>query len=268
MKTVSLETIKSNEINLTDISTIKQTNLWSNLIHHQGRTFNGFLLLLKGECVFRCDGEEIKLSQGGLIYLPKGAKHSAYAKERSLEFYRVNFTARENISGEEIIFSEVPKCITELAPKYIIDLCEQMRLSCMIEGSGFKSLSQLCSLIDFSIKLSPNKYPRRISSAIEHINEHYTEQISISDLAELSFISEPHLFRIFKKELGVSPIEYKNELRIKRAEALLSDPECSIGEIALLLGFENACYFSRIFKKFRGISPKKYREIVLGDGFH
>ena len=262
MKTVELGKLHADEISFSGISVIRQTNPWSVCSHPDGRVFNGFLLLMSGECMYTCDGESIDLSAGGLIYLPKGARHSVSAPERSLDFYRINFTAKDAATGEEIIFSKRPKLISDSSSRSIADICEEMRSATLTEDSGFKSHSLLSKLLDFSVKAGSEKYPQRISCAIEYINEHYTEDVSISKLAELSFISEPHLFRLFKKELGVSPIEYKNELRIKKAESLLCDPECSVGEISLLLGFENACYFSRIFKKLRGISPIKYRALA------
>ncbi len=259
MKIKELMHIHASDLNISEISVIRQTNLWNVCSHPNGRGFNGFLLLMKGQCEYTCDENKIKLNAGGLIYLPKGARHSVYAPERTLDFYRINFTVRDAVTSEEIIFSERPKLISDSASRVIADICEEMRSVTLTENNGFKNLSLLCRLLDFSIKASFNKHPKRIDAAIEYINEHYTEEIPISKLAELTYISEPHLFRLFKKELSVSPIEYKNELRIKKAEALLCDPECSIGEIALLLGFENACYFSRIFKMKRGISPIEYR---------
>ena len=50
------------------------------------------------------------------------------------------------------------------------------------------------------------------------------------------------------------------EVRVRKAEELLLDEECGVSEIADLLGFENACYFSRIFKKTTGLSPMDYRK--------
>lgn len=81
-----------------------------------------------------------------------------------------------------------------------------------------------------------------------------------------------YLRKIFKKELGMSPLEYMTSLRMKNAERLLStvwNNGYAIAEIAHMCGFENALYFSRVFKKYYGCSPtqfvKKKREIHAVD---
>lgn len=81
-----------------------------------------------------------------------------------------------------------------------------------------------------------------------------------------------YLRKVFKKEMGMSPLEYMTSLRMKNAERLLSTMWTSgyaIGEIAQMCGFENALYFSRVFKKYYGSSPtqfiKKQREIYTVD---
>ena len=101
---------------------------------------------------------------------------------------------------------------------------------------------------------------RRIGSVIRYVESNYTENIEVSELSAMSYLSEAHLYRLFKQETGMSPVEYRNSLRIKKAQELLLDNECSIGEISSLVGFESACYFSRSFKKHTGMSPIEYRK--------
>jgi AraC-like DNA-binding protein len=81
-----------------------------------------------------------------------------------------------------------------------------------------------------------------------------------------------YLRKIFKKELGMSPLEYMTSLRMKNAERLLSTMWTSgyaIAEIAQMCGFDNALYFSRVFKKYFGCSPSQFvktqREIYSVD---
>ena len=263
MKKVELEFLCSSRYSISSISVIRQTNAWSTLSHPNGRDFNGFLLMISGEAVFVCGSEEQKVCAGGLIYLPKGAKHSVYAIERSLNFYRINFNVHDAEDNEEIIFDTAPRLISESVPGRILDVCEELRKSTLVSDYGFKNLSLLCEILDYSQRITGKGICGRIEPAVEYINSHFTEEINIGELAKICYISEPHLFRLFKQHLGLSPIDYKNFLKLKKAEELLMDPECSISEIAAILGFENVCYFSRIFKKRRGMSPLQYRKFIF-----
>jgi len=70
-----------------------------------------------------------------------------------------------------------------------------------------------------------------------------------------------YLRKLFKKEVGVSPLEYMTNLRMKNAETLLTGMwtnEYSITEIAQMCGFEDALYFSRVFKKYYGCAPSNF----------
>ena len=98
---------------------------------------------------------------------------------------------------------------------------------------------------------------------IEYINDNYTEDLTVSMLADHFFMSESYFAHIFKKSTGKSVIEYVNELRISHACAFLELEESSISDIAVRVGFNDINYFSRKFKSIMGITPTEYKRIYL-----
>lgn len=102
---------------------------------------------------------------------------------------------------------------------------------------------------------------------IQHLNDTVGEPVKLQDIAERFSYSLSSIKRIFKKETGLSIIDYQNNNRIIQSKRLLEKSNMSVEEIADLLGFSNASYFSRTFKKQVGISPSAYRKSVKNPAF-
>lgn len=81
------------------------------------------------------------------------------------------------------------------------------------------------------------EYMENIMSACNYINQHYNEQLSLENIAEISGFSKFHFTRIFKQCMGMTFYEYLNQKRISKAEELLSTTSQSITEIAMNSGF-------------------------------
>lgn len=97
-----------------------------------------------------------------------------------------------------------------------------------------------------------------INKAKNFLKKHYAEQIRLADLAEYMHISESHLSRIFKKNIGMSFTQYIINIRIEAAISLMNDTNLKVYEIAERVGYQNVEHFSRIFKNITGKSPKEY----------
>ena len=105
-------------------------------------------------------------------------------------------------------------------------------------------------------------YSLLIATAIEEINESYSELFGISELAESLQVNKSYLIRRFSKEVGISPGKYLQAVRINRAKKLLAKPQYSLEVIAALCGFSGANYFCKAFKKETGETPTTYRNRI------
>ncbi len=100
---------------------------------------------------------------------------------------------------------------------------------------------------------------RAVLKAMAYIHDHYSEPVSRSDVAAYVGLSERHLTRCFRQETGLTPIEYLNRYRVKRAKALLEAGDKSVTEVAMEVGFSTSGYFTRVFRQEVGVSPRAYR---------
>ncbi|MCC5894543.1 MAG: response regulator [Alkalibacterium sp.] len=96
-----------------------------------------------------------------------------------------------------------------------------------------------------------------------YIKKYSSENISLDMLGEKVGLSPIYISKLFKEKLNVNYIDYLTLCRIEKAKEKMLDPEKSIKEISLEVGYHDPNYFSKVFKKQIGYSPKKYREHVL-----
>ncbi|MGK7379626.1 response regulator [Planococcus sp. 1R117A] len=104
----------------------------------------------------------------------------------------------------------------------------------------------------------------KIHQIKQWIREHSDEDISLDTLARKVDLSPIYISKMFKEKLGVNYIEFLTACRMERAKKLLSDPEKSLKEISIEIGYHEPNYFSKVFKKMYDVSPKEYRKTLLG----
>ncbi|WP_127585080.1 helix-turn-helix domain-containing protein [Paenibacillus koleovorans] len=93
----------------------------------------------------------------------------------------------------------------------------------------------------------------------KYLIAHYRESVQIEQLAALINRSSNYTISLFRELVGVSPIQYVHQLRMKEACHLLTSSDLSITEISDYLGYYDHSYFFRIFKKYTSLSPTEYK---------
>lgn len=101
----------------------------------------------------------------------------------------------------------------------------------------------------------------KIKSILNYIQEHYSENITIEDLSNISSFSEYHFMKFFKKHIGMTSVEYINNYRLERSAQLLSSTDKSIMEVSMDVGFNNVSYFNKLFKTKYKLTPKEFRRV-------
>lgn len=245
------------------------------------------ILQLDGYIEFVVDGELFHLDPGEALFINGDSIHghaefcADYGRYLCFSF------------GEDFIFPD-PKCyiynrffmpvksgrytftkhITGKSgyEREIIEIIEKLRI---LSGStADHALSiQICLLGIFDIMFRENAFDARedsfssrkdlLRSALWYMNEHYTSQISVPDIANFLGVSSDHFRRIFKAAAGSTPKDYIQNLRIRHAiGGIESNPGRRLAEIASEAGFDDPNYFARIFKMKTGLSPSDYQKLT------
>ena len=98
-----------------------------------------------------------------------------------------------------------------------------------------------------------------VKAAMNYLEQHYMEHITLSQVAGRVFVSQWHLSKLINRHLNKNFFDIVNQLRIQKARELLRDPALRVREIAEQVGFADVAHFSKNFKRLIGKSPVEYR---------
>lgn len=169
---------------------------------------------------------------------------------RKIEVFRLhpaNFQHRQMIALMSSAFD-----IYEKQPQgfelHIRNLLSELWLNLFLETSDLHSAQ---CIID--------QQESRIKAMLTYIAAHYSEPLSLSEIAAVAYISPRECLRAFRKTLNISPIEYLIEYRLLKAQELLRNTDQSISDISASCGFSSSSYFGKTFRKQFGFTPREFR---------
>ncbi len=130
----------------------------------------------------------------------------------------------------------------------------------MLESLLYSFLSVLTQDIEVSFSSERERENLYIRKAIEYIQNTYSNNIRVTDIASYVCINRSYLYTLFQKNVGMSPQDYLANYRLTRAAELLTLTEFPISSVAMSCGYRDPLVFSKAFKNKRGISPTQYRK--------
>ncbi len=239
-------------------------------------------IILEGEGLYHLGDEYIPVKPGDVLIFNPGTKHESIigsSEKGRVEFFfgftDVKFCGMkpnhiELKDGGNVLHTKGK------TQRRIFRICEEMvkENQTRMPGRYFMLKSFLVQLLlnivreqTGQVELAEGKefdYAGKKDTAekiADYLEEHYAEKISLDHIAENMYLSPFYISKIFKSEMGESPIHYLIRVRMEKAKAILeSGVPLSIGEIAERVGYEDAYHFSKLFKKAYGVSPSKMRK--------
>jgi len=230
------------------------------------RPCHNFVFIIEGKGKLQTADNIISINPGDILFIPKNTT------------YLLQWQANPNVVFQSLHFSLNPQhdiFFNKNLPIQLLNNADFESNYLLVKNiekyqfskdiNSFFILSnfyQLCGNILKSAYTFPNKQvTKSIIPAISYIENNYLKPISIEHLASLCFISPSRFHFLFKQQIGVSPIVYKNQILIQHAaQELLRNKDESIANISKHYNFSNVIYFERLFKKIMGKSPSQYKK--------
>ena len=222
------------------------------------------MYMTEGNMLVRLDNTETTIAEGQLLIIKPETEYEYISDEnKPINYLWIHFSGKR--AGE--LISEYGLEVNEVqnvgVHSRLADSWCRMFYEFIMNDRFFKENS-ICILKEilaaFSRYKNDKSRSRRVLKSIIYIHEHYSEDLTVEQLAEMEGLSRAHYRTCFREAAGVSPKEYIIDRRIEAACAILEEQDRSIQETAQLVGYSDVYYFGRIFKKKMGISPGKYRK--------
>ena len=225
-------------------------------------------LILDGEATFTTGARSIEVKRGDIIFVPITSKYiSEWRGNPNIHYVSFHFvfnTPSGLFTGKRLKLQKVTLPDFEALEKdylYILENFENKSASLGVLSRFFGILEKVEPLLEAK---DHKHIDGKIEKAMEYIENHFKEDISVPELASMVNVSVSSFYSGFKKATGQTPVDYKNQVCIKHAMRLLiDDNNYSIEEIADKLGFSSATYFRRTFKKIVGKSPREYKRATI-----
>ncbi|EOU2087987.1 AraC family transcriptional regulator [Clostridium perfringens] len=225
----------------------------------------------KGYGTFKFNGKVYNLKQGDIFILLKGMQVEYVASiDDPWEYYWIGFSgsnANEYLNRTSITNSCVANCEeNSKIPQIILNMCEISKTYNPSRSDDILLLKELYSLLYALIEEFPKPFEYKdkelhtyIQDALNFINSNYMHSITVQEIADYVNLSRSYLYKMFIKNLGISPQRYLINLRMYKATLLLKSTKLPIGEVASNVGYSDSLLFSKTFSKHFSMSPLNYR---------
>ena len=225
----------------------------------------------KGYGTFKFNGKVYNLKKGDIFILLKGMQVEYVASiDDPWEYYWIGFSgsnANEYLNRTSITNSCVANCEeNSKIPQIILNMCEISKTYNPSKSDDILLLKELYSLLYTLIEEFPKPFEYKdkelhtyIQDALNFINSNYMHSITVQEIADYVNLSRSYLYKMFIKNLGISPQRYLINLRMYKATLLLKGTKLPIGEVASSVGYSDSLLFSKTFSKHFSMSPLNYR---------
>ena len=214
-------------------------------------------VIAKGKGTYIYLNKRLKVSEGDVVFIPENVYcYSEWHGTPEIKVvYLSYFMHYETFKYEPQILD-----IDEAAKNDILQISALLSSGGLDILEAYSRFYRLLQTVIVKTKPSNIIYDKTLRTAIEYITDNWDKKLSISDLAKKCCVSESTLYHLFQRELGQTPINFINSIRINIAIEHLENSNYSISTISRIVGFNSENHFRKIFTELTGTTPLKYRK--------
>ena len=251
---------------LTHISMGIASDVASETYRENSAQWDRFVYVLSGERIFDFGEQTVFLHTGDMLLIPVGLPYrSRSAGRETCRMGVINVQLRDEESGEVVRFCDAPTLLFHDEHGVYSGLMEEIERK-QNAGEPYYCLERLGNaaklLCDFMREHSRSQYEenmRRIYNGLNYLENNLKENNSIEELAQMCALSAGSFRRLFFECKGMSPVDYRNSLRVRKAGELLASGKYTVGEVAEAVGIPDSKYFSKTYKRYTGMLPSPVR---------
>ena len=227
---------------------------------------NSFLMfyIKEGELLFEYEGRSFVAHKKDIVILDcmKPQRYQALTRTSFYWFHFDGSASRayfEHFKENRGIHFQNTRGMEE----HFVLIHDLMRSGCPDEGIMSVHIHRIMALLFSSVGTggTPSDI---VARARVYMDAHYMEKLSAEQIAEASRVSPSHLFRLFRKETGLTPYAYLTNVRMEHAMKMLLNTSYTVEEIADYCAFCSSANFIRAFRQSTGVTPRKYRKLISG----
>jgi len=253
--------------------------LWVTVTHaHQGisiklhtHEYYHMTHVHKGTLIYNIEGEVYHVQPGTTVFVPPGVSHAQESVEKGLAVYNeIKFVISDSTLANMLV--GVPVFIPSSAETTgLIEriVTESVRLTLTSQACIHSYLNALLHIWARGYSSQDEEGSDSIfdtsgfslltKSVIKHLEENYSGNVSIRNLADELGYNKYYLCNAFKKDTGVTIFDCLALIRVRHAAELISYSEMSVENVGSRVGFANISHFIRVFKQIVGIPPGQFR---------
>jgi AraC-like DNA-binding protein len=239
------------DLKVTNVSHIRLRADWK-LPEHSHPDTNEMIFVLGGEIETRIRGKIVRGPTGSVLVYPRGVPHQERAADGPLHLLLTSWTDRNSGRLPEewpLISSDGRGRIREIL-HWLHEL----------QPGNLPTLSSLlhCALFEFARgAIASSDDP--ISRVCRHIDQNFSREIALKDLAKIAHQSPYHFARLFHQRTGMPPMRYLRQMRVKAAKTLVVTSPLPLRAIAPMVGLVDEFHLSRVFRSVTGHAPSLLR---------